>query len=169
MLILRLNYLHACFSRDLKPENVLLTGDGHIALTDFGFAKETGNSEINRTLCGTSEYMAPEMLIRNGYGKAVDWWALGALLFEMLSGNPPFTAKSQKELDRKILSEKFVSPPYLKPNTHSILKGLLEKDVTKRLGSTKGTMFAIGGVAALKKHDFFDDIDWNELLEKKIR
>lgn len=96
-------------------------------------------------------------------------WALGALLFEMLSGNPPFTAKTQKELDRKILSEKFVSPPYLNPHTHAILKGLLEKDVTKRLGSTKSTMFSIGGVSALKQHQFFADIDWNALLRKEIR
>lgn len=74
-IVLAIDFLHNCgiIHRDLKPENVLLAGDGHIALTDFGFAKETGNSENNRTLCGTSEYMAPEMLTRNGYGKAVDW------------------------------------------------------------------------------------------------
>ena len=75
------------------------------------------------------------MLSRTGYGKGVDWWALGALCFEMVSGRPPFQARSQKDLDRKIMSEKFTAPPYLQASTHSLLKGLLEKDmyVTRRL------------------------------------
>jgi serine/threonine protein kinase len=72
--------------------------------------------------------MAPEMLTRNGYGKAVDWWALGALCYEMLVGKAPFLAKNQKDLDRKILSEKVSTPPYLSANAHSLLKGMLEKD-----------------------------------------
>ena len=72
---------------------------------------------------------APEMLTRTGYGKGVDWWALGALCFEMVSGRPPFQARAQKDLDRKIMSEKFSAPPYLQANTHSLLKGLLEKDM----------------------------------------
>ena len=69
------------------------------------------------------------MLMRNGYGRAVDWWSLGALLFEMLAGRPPFEGKTQKELDRKILTEKFASPSYLTAPAHSILKGMLEKDM----------------------------------------
>lgn len=69
------------------------------------------------------------MLTRNGYGKAVDWWALGALCFEMLTGKPPFTAKNQKELDNKILNDRFIAPSYLSSNTHALLKGMLEKDM----------------------------------------
>merc|ERR1719223_373994 len=103
------------------------------------------------------------MLTRNGYGKAVDWWALGALCFEMVVGDPPFSAKNQKDLDRKILMDKFVAPSYLRAETHSLLKGLLEKDMNKRLGSTKSTMFSIGGVAALKQHTFFVGLDWSAL------
>eukprot|EP01034_Spumella_vulgaris_P040407 gene40407-49973_t len=104
-MIVAIDFLHnkGIIHRDLKPENVLLRNDGHVCITDFGLAKEIGDGNFARTLCGTSEYMAPEMLIRNGYGKAVDWWSL-ALLSEMLSGKAPFTAKTSKELDRKILS-----------------------------------------------------------------
>eukprot|EP01036_Dinobryon_divergens_P028029 gene28029-36911_t len=159
---------HNILHRDLKPENVLLNSDGHVAITDFGLAKEIGDGVVARTLCGTSEYMAPEMLTRTGYGKGVDWWALGALCFEMVSGRPPFQARSQKDLDRKIMSEKFTAPPYLQASTHSLLKGLLEKDMNKRLGAAKSTMFSVGGVSALKQHAFFDGIDWNALARKDI-
>ena len=137
-------------------------------LTDFGLAKETGNGNNNRTLCGTSEYMAPEMLTRSGYGKAVDWWAIGILMYEMLSGSPPFQAEAQKDLDRKIMQEKLKLPTHASSTAHSLLKGLLEKDMTKRLGAMKSTMFAVGGVAALKKHEFFVGIDFNKLVKKEI-
>ena len=138
-------------------------------LTDFGLAKETGNANNNRTLCGTSEYMAPEMLTRSGYGKAVDWWAIGILMYEMLNGSPPFQAECQKDLDRKIIQEKLKLPPHTSSVAHSLLKGLLEKDMTKRLGSTKSTMFTIGGVAALKSHEFFVDIDFKKLVRKELK
>lgn len=87
-MVLAIDFLHSLnvIHRDLKPENVLLQHDGHICLTDFGLAKETNTDSGNRTLCGTSEYMAPEMLTRNGYGKYVDWWSFGALVYEMLIG-----------------------------------------------------------------------------------
>jgi p70 ribosomal S6 kinase len=101
-------------------------------------------------------------------GKAVDWWAIGILLYEMLSGNPPFQADNQKDLDKKIMSEKLKLPTHASPAAHSILKGLLEKDMNKRLGSVKGNMFTIGGVSALKKHEFFEHMDWNALLKKKV-
>jgi serine/threonine protein kinase len=108
------------------------------------------------------------MLVRNGYGKSVDWWALGALCFEMLTGAPPFRAKSQKDLDKKILHEKFASPPFLSANAHALLKGMLDKDVNKRLGSSKSNMFSIGGVAALKQHAFFQGLSWDLLLKMQI-
>jgi p70 ribosomal S6 kinase len=129
-MILAMEFLHhqGIIHRDLKPENVLLRHDGHICITDFGLAKEIGDGQSARTLCGTSEYMAPEMLTRTGYGKAVDWWALGALCYEMLVGKPPFTANNQKELDKKIMFEKFTVPSYLTANATSLLRGMLEKD-----------------------------------------
>ena len=169
-MILAVEFLHdmGVVHRDLKPENVLLKRNGHICLTDFGLAKEVGDNTRVRTLCGTSEYMAPEMLLRNGYTKAVDWWSLGALFYEMLVGKPPFQAKkgeSSKDLDKKIISEKFLIPNYLHANTVSLIRGLLEKDMNKRLGSSKSNMFVIGGVAALKSHPFFnmhkgETLDW---------
>lgn len=165
-MVLAVEFLHSMgvVHRDLKPENVLLHRSGHVCLTDFGLAKEVGDSSKVRTLCGTSEYMAPEMLLRNGYTKAVDWWSLGALFFEMLTGKPPFTAKSSKELDRKIMSDKPCIPSYITAPAASLLKGMLEKDVNKRLGSVKSTMFAIGGVVSLKAHVFFSDLDWQLVL-----
>jgi serine/threonine protein kinase len=124
---LQVNIIH----RDLKPENVLLASDGHICITDFGLAKEIGDPLVNpnetRTLCGTSEYMAPEMLSRSGYGRPADWWSLGALFFEMLSGQAPFRAKTQRELDKKILGDKFIAPAFLTAPAVSLLKGLLDK------------------------------------------
>lgn len=115
-----------------------------------------------------SEYMAPEMLTRSGYGPAVDWWALGALCYEMMVGQAPFTSKNQKELDRKILSDKVSLPSYLTAASHSLLKGLLDKDPSTRLGCRKGTMFFIGGMSQLKQHEFFLGIDWGELFHMKI-
>jgi p70 ribosomal S6 kinase len=113
--------------------------------------------------------MAPEMLARNGYGKAVDWWSLGALFFEMLTGSPPFTSKNSKDLDKKIMTENFNSPSYLTANAHSLLKGLLEKDVNKRLGATKTTMFKVGGISTLKQHPFFDDLDWHAIAKLEVK
>lgn len=170
-MILAIEFLHnlGVLHRDLKPENVLLRGNGHVCLTDFGLAKELRSSDEKvRTLCGTNEYMAPEMLTRNGYGKAVDWWALGALCFEMLTGSAPFTAKTEKELYKKILNEKVVTPSYLTAPAHSLLKGMLDKDMSKRLGAAKSTMFSIGGVTALKQHDFFRGLDWDALIEGNL-
>lgn len=102
--------------RDLKPENILLCNDGHICLTDFGLAKDFGiqwsdqdgndDQERARTICGTQEYMAPEMVASKGYGKAADYWSLGCIFYEMLSGLPPFSSKQgAKELFRKIMRE----------------------------------------------------------------
>lgn len=170
-MVLALEHLHGLgiIHRDLKPENVLLDGDGHIRLTDFGLAKEMANAEDSAsTMCGTNEYMAPEMIRGKAYNQAVDWWALGALIYEMVTGYPPFTHKNRKKLHHKILNEKLSLPKWLASETHSILKQLLERNVDKRLGSGKSTMFQVRGVQAIKKHAFFKGIDWRLLEQKKI-
>ncbi|KHJ77140.1 hypothetical protein OESDEN_23240, partial [Oesophagostomum dentatum] len=95
--------------RDLKPENILLDSRGHVKLTDFGLCKEAiEGDQKTHTFCGTIEYMAPEILMRCGHGKAVDWWSLGALMFDMLTGGPPFTAENRKKTIDKILKVAFI-------------------------------------------------------------
>ncbi len=101
------------------------------------------------------EYMAPEMIRGQAYNHAVDWWALVALIYEMVTGYPPFRHKNRKKLLEKILHEKLSLPKWLQPETHSILKQLLERNVEKRLGSGKSSMFQVRGVAAIKRHPFF--------------
>uniref|UniRef100_M4C5S0 Protein kinase domain-containing protein n=1 Tax=Hyaloperonospora arabidopsidis (strain Emoy2) TaxID=559515 RepID=M4C5S0_HYAAE len=115
------------------------------------------------------EYMPPEMIRRKAYNQAVDWWALGALIYEMVTGYPPFRHKNRKKLHQKILNEKLSLPKWLGSETHSILKQLLERNVDKRLGSGKSTMFQVKGVQAIKKHAFFRDIDWGLLEQKKVQ
>ncbi|CAH0482416.1 unnamed protein product [Peronospora belbahrii] len=171
-MVLALEHLHSkgIIHRDLKPENVLLGADGHIRLTDFGLAKEMADEEgSTSTMCGTNEYMPPEMIRRKAYNQAVDWWALGALIYEMVTGYPPFRHKNRKKLHHKILNEKLALPQWLGPDTHSILKQLLERNVDKRLGSGKSTMFQVKGVQAIKKHAFFKGIDWGLLEQKKTQ
>ncbi|POM78147.1 AGC protein Kinase [Phytophthora palmivora] len=171
-MVLALEHLHSkgIIHRDLKPENVLLGADGHIRLTDFGLAKEMADEgDSTSTMCGTNEYMPPEMIRRKAYNQAVDWWALGALIYEMVTGYPPFRHKNRKKLHHKILNEKLPLPKWLGPDTHSILKQLLERNVDKRLGSGKSTMFQVKGVQAIKKHAFFKGIDWGLLEQKKVQ
>mmetsp|Transcript_22239 Transcript_22239/g.55068 ORF Transcript_22239/g.55068 Transcript_22239/m.55068 type:complete len:811 (-) Transcript_22239:132-2564(-) len=176
-----LDHLHnlGILHRDLKPENILLCNDGHICLTDFGLAKDFGtgwasgsddDQERARTICGTKEYMAPEMVARKGYGKAADYWSLGCIAYEMLNGLPPFSSKQgSKELFRKIMSEKVKMPVGSTAAACKLLKGLLNRNPDKRLGASKSTMFEVGGVAGLKQQPFFEKIDWIKLDRKQLK
>eukprot|EP00574_Skeletonema_japonicum_P012463 CAMPEP_0201723032 /NCGR_PEP_ID=MMETSP0593-20130828/7207_1 /ASSEMBLY_ACC=CAM_ASM_000672 /TAXON_ID=267983 /ORGANISM="Skeletonema japonicum, Strain CCMP2506" /LENGTH=746 /DNA_ID=CAMNT_0048214067 /DNA_START=12 /DNA_END=2252 /DNA_ORIENTATION=+ len=175
-IILALEHLHSVnvLHRDLKPENILLGTDGHLCLTDFGLAKDfTGNGDNEddwaRTLCGTMEYMAPEMVARKWYGKGADYWSLGCIAYEMMSGQPPFESKKgSKDLFRKIMSERVRMPDCVSACACKLLKGLLNRDVNKRLGSSKGTFLEVGGVGALKQQTFFAGLDWGKLELKEI-
>eukprot|EP00640_Fibrocapsa_japonica_P000050 CAMPEP_0113935822 /NCGR_PEP_ID=MMETSP1339-20121228/2886_1 /TAXON_ID=94617 /ORGANISM="Fibrocapsa japonica" /LENGTH=866 /DNA_ID=CAMNT_0000938097 /DNA_START=60 /DNA_END=2656 /DNA_ORIENTATION=- /assembly_acc=CAM_ASM_000762 len=172
-ILLALEFLHSMniIHRDLKPENVLLDGEGHVQLTDFGLSKELREESEDgrvRTVCGSNEYMAPEMISRKGYGKPADWWSMGALVYEMMVGRPPFRAKTNKDLNRKILNEKVKVPSWLSPQAHSLIKGLLERNVSKRLGCAKSTMFKIGGVREAMDHKFFRHIDWQRLEKRQV-
>lgn len=179
-IILGVDHLHSVgiLHRDLKPENILLGHDGHICLTDFGLAKDFGtgwnaeDSEGDRalTICGTQEYMAPEMVARRGYGKAADYWSLGCIAYEMLSGLPPFSSKQgSKELFRKIMSEKIKMPQGSTAAACKLLKGLLNRNPDARLGNAKSTMFEVGGVAGLKQSAFFEKLDWVKLEQKELK
>ncbi|KAJ5273107.1 Serine/threonine-protein kinase gad8 [Penicillium angulare] len=148
--------------RDLKPENILLDYTGHIALCDFGLCKlDMKDEDRTNTFCGTPEYLAPELLLGNGYTKSVDWWTLGVLLYEMLTGLPPFYDENTNEMYRKILQEPltFPSSDIVPPAARDLLQRLLDRDPIRRLGAN--------GAAEIKSHHFFANIDWRKLLQRK--
>ncbi|KAF1813547.1 serine/threonine-protein kinase YPK2/YKR2 [Eremomyces bilateralis CBS 781.70] len=148
--------------RDLKPENILLDYTGHIALCDFGLCKlDMKDEDRTNTFAGTPEYLAPELLTGGGYTKAIDWWTLGVLLYEMLTGLPPFYDENTNEMYRKILTEPlhFPGPEIVPPAARDLLTRLLDRNADKRLGAK--------GAAEIKAHYFFHSIDWRKLLDRK--
>ncbi|KAG9297771.1 hypothetical protein G9A89_011286 [Geosiphon pyriformis] len=148
--------------RDLKPENILLDYTGHIALCDFGLCKlNMTETETTNTFCGTPEYLAPELLLGQGYTKTVDWWTLGVLLFEMLTGLPPFYDENTNEMYRKILQDELRFPDEVGTEARSLLTGLLTRDPNQRLGNN--------GAQYIKDHLFFTSIDWRKLMQKKVQ
>merc|ERR1719262_1437559 len=115
--------------RDLKPENLLLDNEGHTKITDFGLSKEGVNDNVSaKTMCGTPEYLAPEILDKRGHGKAVDWYSVGALTYEMLTGLPPFYTKDRQKLFERIRRGELSYPSYITPAAKSMLQGLLQLD-----------------------------------------
>ncbi|XP_075358032.1 ribosomal protein S6 kinase beta-2 [Mycteria americana] len=154
---------HGIIYRDLKPENIMLNSQGHIKLTDFGLCKESiHDGAVTHTFCGTIEYMAPEILVRSGHNRAVDWWSLGALMYDMLTGSPPFTAENRKKTIDKILKGKLVLPPYLTPDARDLLKKFLKRNPNQRVGGGPGD------AADVQKQPFFRHINWEDLLARRL-
>lgn len=118
---------------------------------------------LPRRFCGTIEYMAPEILTRSGHGKAVDWWSLGALMYDMLTGSPPFTAENRKKTIEKILKGKVNLPPYLTPDARDLIRKFLRRQVYMRLGSGPGD------AEAVKAHPYFKHINWADVIARKMR
>ncbi|KAG1701789.1 hypothetical protein DVH05_028567 [Phytophthora capsici] len=161
---LALEHLHGLgvVYRDLKPENILLTKDGHIKLADFGLAKEGIRDGVNGTnsLCGTPEYLPPEILDRLGHGTAVDWWNLGMVLYEMLTGLPPWYTNDRKKLFERLRSARLHFPPYVSRRAEALIRQLLNRNPAERLGSK--------GAHQVKNHLFFESIDWTKLAKKQV-
>ncbi|KIY65339.1 kinase-like protein [Cylindrobasidium torrendii FP15055 ss-10] len=166
---LALEYLHShgIIYRDLKPENILLNHDGHIKLADFGFAKKC---DTTFTMCGTPDYIAPELIAKTRYNKSVDWYALGVLIYEMLAGMPPYHDPRDHHQNPVVLYEKIRMGPdyihwssYIDPIARNLIRQLMESDPSKRLGNMQG------GPQDIMQHYFYYDVNWEELRRKRTQ
>ncbi|TFY81916.1 hypothetical protein EWM64_g2094 [Hericium alpestre] len=163
--LLALEYFHAngIVYRDLKLDNILLTVEGHVKVADYGLCKEEMWFEhTTSTFCGTPEFMAPEILLEQRYGRAVDWWAFGVLTYEMLLGQSPFRGDDEDEIFDAILEDEPLYPITMPRDAVSVLQKLLTRDPTRRLGSGKGD------AEEIKRHPFFKDVSWDDILNKRI-
>ncbi|GAB1866603.1 non-specific serine/threonine protein kinase [Camponotus japonicus] len=164
-IISALGYLHSqgIIYRDLKLENLLLDKDGHIKIADFGLCKEDITyGRTTKTFCGTPEYLAPEVLEDNDYGRAVDWWGVGVVMYEMMCGRLPFYNKDHEKLFTLILLEEVRFPRTISNEARDMLGGLLIKDPSRRLGGGPND------AKDIMNHAFFSCINWTDLVQKKI-
>lgn len=160
--ILALEYLHFCnlVYRDLKPENILIDRNGYLKITDFGFCKQVYGRTW--TLCGTPEYLAPELILSKGYAFSVDWWSFGVLIYEMNAGYPPFYANEPMKTYEKIVSGKYRCPSSFNGNLRDLLRNTLQVDITKRFGVMKN------GALDFKNHAWFKGIEWDSILNCRM-
>ena len=163
-LVLAIEFLHKnnMLYRDLKPENILMGADGHIKITDFGLSKIISEEEKAYTICGTIQYLAPEILGGEGYDDSVDWWSLGCIMYEMLTGKFPFKYQKGK-LNINIYKKKVKYPEYIEYNARDILSKFLETVPSKRLGSGEN------GWENVKNHPYFEGINWDDANNKKLK
>ncbi|KAH4917299.1 hypothetical protein HBI26_107380 [Parastagonospora nodorum] len=166
-MVLALDHLHRTVGviyRDLKPENCLLDSEGHLLLTDFGLSKVSLDEDNPcKSFLGTVEYMAPEVIQGVDYGAAVDWWSLGALGFDLLTGAPPFSGNNNAKIQEKILKSKVALPYYLSLDAKDLLTRLLRKEPKKRLGFNMPK-----DLQTIKNHRFFRKINWKKLEAREL-
>lgn len=157
------DYLHTrnIVHRDLKPENILVAANGYAKLTDFGFAKVVPPGERTYTVCGTPEYIAPEVILSRGHGKAVDWWCLGILTYEMLVGQPPFIEEQPQLIYQRILTGKVYFPRFFDNRAKPLVKCLLTADLSRRYGNLKN------GAADIINSTWLKNVDWHRLLTRE--
>ncbi|XP_011542316.1 RAC-gamma serine/threonine-protein kinase isoform X4 [Homo sapiens] len=149
--------------KNISLENLMLDKDGHIKITDFGLCKEgITDAATMKTFCGTPEYLAPEVLEDNDYGRAVDWWGLGVVMYEMMCGRLPFYNQDHEKLFELILMEDIKFPRTLSSDAKSLLSGLLIKDPNKRLGGGPDD------AKEIMRHSFFSGVNWQDVYDKKL-
>ncbi|CAC70087.1 Serine/threonine-protein kinase akt-2 [Caenorhabditis elegans] len=164
-IILALGYLHHrnIVYRDMKLENLLLDRDGHIKITDFGLCKEEIKyGDKTSTFCGTPEYLAPEVIEDIDYDRSVDWWGVGVVMYEMMCGRLPFSAKENGKLFELITTCDLKFPNRLSPEAVTLLSGLLERVPAKRLGAGPDD------AREVSRAEFFKDVDWEATLRKEV-
>ena len=150
--------------RDLKPDNVILDEEGHCKLTDFGLSKEgISENQYAQSFCGSLAYLAPEMLKKTGHGKAVDWYLLGVLFYEMLIGVTPYFALKKEDIFNNIENAELKIPDYISKEASELLRRLLERDPNKRLGGS------VKDAQEIKEHPYFKDVDWDKIYKKEIK
>ncbi|KAF6768313.1 hypothetical protein AHF37_06611 [Paragonimus kellicotti] len=160
--VLAFEYLHhmEVIYRDLKPENILLDFRGYIKIADFGFAKHVKHRTY--TLCGTPEYLAPEVIKSKGYTKAVDWWAFGVLIFEMIAGHPPFYADEPIQIYEKIVACNYRFTTSFNSDAKDLVRNLLQTDLTRRYGNLKN------GTNDIKLHKWFSSVNWLSIFHREL-
>ena len=161
-IILALEELHnnSIVYRDLKPENILIDGNGHLVLSDFGLSKQGMNdTDSTYSFCGSSAYMPPEILLQSGHNKSVDWYLLGVLMYELLSGSPPFYNPIRRNLAENILTHALQLPENISEPCQDLLTNLLKRSPSERIGYTKDAK-------EIKEHPYFSDIDWSKVYHK---
>ena len=163
---LAIHHLHQndIIYRDLKLENVLVDSEGHVALTDFGMSKENMSKDARTsTFVGTYQMMAPEVFSGKSYSRAVDWWALGVMVFEMIDGRTPFNAKTNRLIKERIVNVDVKFSPRFNDEVKDFVCKLLTKDETERLGS------GVNGFEQLKSHPWFKGIDWEAVGQREVQ
>ena len=164
-MVLAIEFLHKnkMLYRDLKPENIMIDSNGHIKLTDFGLSKMIKKSKEKAfTICGTPQYLAPEILSDDGYDNSVDWWSLGCVMYEMLVGAAPFKIPRGSYLSADLYKKKVVIPDTVSTEAKDLIRQLLVPNPKKRLG------YGVDGAKKIKEHQFFEDIDWDDAWNRKL-
>ena len=164
-LCLAIHFLHEnnMLYRDLKPENILIGADGHIKITDFGLCKILSDLDKTYTICGTVQYLAPEILTGEGYNNSVDWWSLGCIMYQMLVGRFPFKFQKNGKLNIDIYKKPIKYPSYIDEKAKDLMSKFMENDPKKRLGSGKN------GWEDIKNHPYFNDVNWDDAYNKKLK